>query len=171
MSDFLKEQMKSEEFRREFEALEPDCELVLRGDVDPRNLCYLIDIDGREFNDYQRGYNDGVIAAYWLTRKARKMEAEPVVHAHWIPVEGGGFRDRVVTISECSNCGGQVSHHGYACPDKWCKHCGAHMDECFELRTCYCPICDKHFEVRSNDSMGDCAECGHHVVLHRRDEE
>lgn len=40
------------------------------------------------------------------------------------------------------------------------------MDELLELRTCYCPICDKHFEVRSNDSMGDCPDCGHHVVLH-----
>jgi DNA-directed RNA polymerase subunit RPC12/RpoP len=39
-----------------------------------------------------------------------------------------------------------------------------------ELRTCYCPICDKHFEVRSNDSMGDCPDCGHHVVLHRLEE-
>lgn len=43
---------------------------------------------------------------------------------------------------------------------------GAHMDEGLELRTCYCPICDKHFEVRSNDSMGHCPDCGHHVVLH-----
>jgi hypothetical protein len=44
---------------------------------------------------------------------------------------------------------------------------GAHMDEQLELRTCYCPLCDKHFEVCSNDSMGDCPDCGHHVVLHR----
>jgi DNA-directed RNA polymerase subunit RPC12/RpoP len=40
-----------------------------------------------------------------------------------------------------------------------------------ELRTCYCPICDKHFEVRSNDSMGNCPDCGHHVVLHREGED
>lgn len=39
-----------------------------------------------------------------------------------------------------------------------------------ELRTCYCPICDKHFEVRSNDSGGSCPDCGHHVVLHRLEE-
>jgi DNA-directed RNA polymerase subunit RPC12/RpoP len=38
--------------------------------------------------------------------------------------------------------------------------------EPLELCTCYCPICDKHFEVRSNDSMGNCPDCGHHVVLH-----
>lgn len=36
------------------------------------------------------------------------------------------------------------------------------------LRTCYCPLCDKHFEVRSNDSSGDCPDCGHHVVLYSR---
>ena len=34
-----------------------------------------------------------------------------------------------------------------------------------ELRTCYCPVCDKHFEVRSNASSGYCPDCGHHVVL------
>jgi DNA-directed RNA polymerase subunit RPC12/RpoP len=39
-----------------------------------------------------------------------------------------------------------------------------------ELRTCYCPICDKHFKVRSNDSGGSCPDCGHHVVLLREDD-
>lgn len=42
--------------------------------------------------------------------------------------------------------------------------------EPLELRTCYCPICDKHFQVRSNDSGGSCPDCGHHVVLHRLEE-
>lgn len=37
------------------------------------------------------------------------------------------------------------------------------MDE--ELRTGYCPLCDKHFRVWSNDSHGHCPDCGHHVVL------
>ena len=41
------------------------------------------------------------------------------------------------------------------------------LDEEPELRTCYCPLCDKHFEVRSNDSSGDCPDCGHHVVLNK----
>ncbi len=36
-----------------------------------------------------------------------------------------------------------------------------------DLRTCYCPLCDKHFRVRSNDSSGSCPDCGHHVVLHK----
>lgn len=44
------------------------------------------------------------------------------------------------------------------------------LAEKLELRTCYCPICDKHFKVRSNDSGGSCPDCGHHVVLHRLEE-
>lgn len=35
-----------------------------------------------------------------------------------------------------------------------------------ELRTGYCPLCDKDIKVRSNDSMGHCPDCGHDVVLH-----
>jgi predicted RNA-binding Zn-ribbon protein involved in translation (DUF1610 family) len=42
---------------------------------------------------------------------------------------------------------------------------GAKMAKGLELRTCYCPLCDKHFEVRSNESHGYCPDCGHHVVL------
>lgn len=51
-----------------------------------------------------------------------------------------------------------------------CANCGACMDEDLEVRTCYCPICDKHFEIHSNDSMGSCPVCGHHVVLHLKEE-
>ena len=40
-----------------------------------------------------------------------------------------------------------------------------HMDECLELRTCYCPFCDKYFEVSVNDKQGSCPGCGRHVVL------
>ena len=32
---------------------------------------------------------------------------------------------------------------------------------------CYCPLCDKHFEVRSNSTWGYCPDCGHHVVLRK----
>lgn len=155
--DFLKEQLKSEEFRREYEALEPDYELVLRGDVDPRNLCYLIHVDGTEYNDYERGYNDGVIAAYELTRQARKIEAEPIVHAHWEPTE-------ILGMVQCSKCGFPDIQHEFRLR---CSHCGARMDEKVELRTCYCPFCDKHFEVRTDDRQGSCPGCGRHVVLHR----
>lgn len=54
---------------------------------------------------------------------------EPVVHAHWVAEEGISDGYHTLTISSCSSCGGQVSHHEYRCPDKRCKHCGAHMDE------------------------------------------
>lgn len=120
---FLEEQMKSEEFRREYEALASEYELVLRGDVDPRNLCYPIKMDGTEYNDYERGYNDGVIAAYWLTRNARKMEAEPVVHAHReLSVEEGyGVTYTDLVCSRCKTL----------CSPSWkrCPVCEAKFDE------------------------------------------
>lgn len=129
MSDFesfLEEQMKSEEFRREFEALPPDYELVLRGDVDPRNLANPRRLNGVPYTDYERGYNDGVIAAYWLTRSAKAVSAEPVVHAHWVMRGGRRY---------CSACGtmGCVTRDRddfwYTVGTKRCPECGAHMDE------------------------------------------
>lgn len=89
-----------------------------------------------------------------------RRESESVVHAHWV-WKSNGYRFR----HECSNCQRESEWK-----DPFCSKCGAHMDETLEIRTCYCPICDKHFEVRSNDSMGNCPDCGHHVVLHRLEE-
>lgn len=73
---------------------------------------------------------------------------------------------------------GETRYEHHEC---YCKECGEsfvpggmmngnlhRMREAFErleLRTCYCPLCDKHFEVRSNESHGSCPDCGHHVVL------
>lgn len=81
-----------------------------------------------------------------------RVEAEPVVHAHWIC--------DCEPYHICSNC-----RHKFSLFDRVprCPNCGAHMDE--ELRTGYCPLCDKHFEIRSNESHGHCPDCGHHVVL------
>lgn len=84
-----------------------------------------------------QGEHDGMgMLAHALWRHIREaveaipaVEAEPVVHAHWVPEEG--FRDRYVitTIFSCSNCRGRTVVHGVTCRDKRCKHCGAHMDE------------------------------------------
>lgn len=134
MSDFksfLEEQMKSEEFRREYEALAPDYELVLRGDVDPRNLANPRRLNGEPYTDYERGYNDGVIAAYWLTRSAKAVEAEPVVHAHWVSE----------IVKKCDWKGRKRDYYQpYSCPvchtpdlrkgeSKYCSECGAKMDK------------------------------------------
>lgn len=74
---------------------------------------------------------------------------------------------------ECRKCGWYDPEYECTCPpnEPWLcrldKEATAELDKMVEeLRTCYCPICDKHFEVRSNDSMGNCPDCGHHVVLH-----
>lgn len=97
---------------------------------------------------------------YAAVEGALAVEAEPVVHAHWVPAPDVGD-----CCYRCSRCGKVIDHY---CDedDSYCSRCGAHMDEFLEIRTAYCPICDKHFQVRSNDSMGDCPDCGHHVVLH-----
>lgn len=126
MSDFksfLEEQLRDPEFRREYEALAPDYEFVLRGDVDPRNLANPRRLNGVPYTDYERGYNDGVIAAYWLTRQVKAMPVEPVVHAHWD------------SEHRCSACGAEAISHDldeetrayYA--TRRCPDCGAHMDE------------------------------------------
>ncbi len=33
-------------------------------------------------------------------------------------------------------------------------------------KTGYCPLCDKEFLFDTNDRMGNCPECGHHLNLH-----
>lgn len=56
---------------------------------------------------------------------AEAVEAEPVVHAHWVPVECGTL---------CSHCHRVFDHHfevnHYRCVEfKRCPDCGAHMDK------------------------------------------
>ena len=58
--------------------------------------------------------------AWWFidqVEKAPRVEAEPVVHAHWIPATN-------CDVYGCSNCGGEHDWH-YA----RCHYCGAKMDE------------------------------------------
>lgn len=116
-----------------------------------------------------------VCAAVMDSRVESPEDVEVVVHAQWEVVRGvltpGGD-----PLLRCSHCRSRGSEHlgGIECNRAhWncCPICGARMDEGLELRTCYCPMCDKHFEIRSNDSMGNCPDCGHHVVLHREVDE
>lgn len=97
------------------------------------------------------------------------VEAEPVVHAHWvaetygtyIPVEYDENGDLVVhkyTRYKCSVCGRIEREEEAYC------NCGAYMDE--RVKTGYCPLCEMTIVVVSNDSMGKCPKCGHHIVLH-----
>lgn len=52
------------------------------------------------------------------------VEAEPVVHAHWIIERwGSGY----IKGCDCSNCGNHP-RDSYNLP-KYCDNCGAHMDE------------------------------------------
>lgn len=107
------------------------------------------------------GVQMGLNRAMEILAKAPIVEVEPVVYAQWFEDEDGLFKN-IVYCSACK-CGDSTVR------SPRCRYCGAHMVE--EIRTCYCPLCDKHFSVRSNDSMGSCPDCGHHVVLHREGEE
>ena len=129
------------------------------------NLIYREELE-KALSMLGRMYIDGVAddkaylpeqRVYEVLRNIPAVEAEPVVYAHWFEDEEGLLKN-IVYCSAC-RCGDSSVR------SPRCRYCGAHMLE--ELRTCYCPICDKHFEVRSNDSMGNCPNCGHHVVLHR----
>lgn len=94
-------------------------DLIRRGDVDPRNLANPRKLNGVPYTDYERGYNDGIIDAYWLTHNAKAVEAEPVVHAHWIEHD-----DELGLSVECSACHIETCGESPRCPV-----CGAHMDE------------------------------------------
>lgn len=88
-------------------------------------------------------------------RRAPAVAAEPVVRCE----KCTHYSADTLSCALMGGCG--TNWYG----EDYCSY-GAHMDEEQELRTCYCPVCDKHFEVRSNASYGNCRECGHHVALH-----
>lgn len=92
-------------------------DLIRRDDVDPRNLANPRKLNGVPYTDYERGYNDGIIDAYWLTRGAKAVEAEPVVHARW------EFEHIQQIAPNCSNCGMQSI---MAYPN--CPYCRAKME-------------------------------------------
>lgn len=58
---------------------------------------------------------DGIGIKYWIEQEPT-IDAEPVVHGHWIQKEF----DCV-----CSNCGSSNGAYGM----KYCSDCGAQMDE------------------------------------------
>lgn len=61
---------------------------------------------------------------YAAVEAALAVEAEPVVHAHWI-IER--WSSGWIKACDCSNCGNHPKD-AYN-PSKYCDNCGAHMDE------------------------------------------
>lgn len=59
---------------------------------------------------------------------APTVEAEPVIHAHWIPqyVSSRGNTD-TFSCSEC-NANSYTTHMVKSCHYKYCRNCGAKMD-------------------------------------------
>ena len=63
------------------------------------------------------------VAFYQDVRQIRKIEAEPVKHAHWIDQKHGTYK--------CSNCGNFLDFRGVNAgrgDANYCPNCGARMD-------------------------------------------
>lgn len=69
------------------------------------------------------GMQMGLNRAMEILAKAPIIEAEPVVHAHWIPAPDIGD-----CCYRCSRCGKQRDSYIDE-DDNYCGKCGAHMDK------------------------------------------
>lgn len=72
---------------------------------------------------------EGFTSAHNLIESAPAVEAEPVKHGRWIPLEYDGFADGnpVWDLWECSEC--QEEHSGdEETLTPYCPNCGAKMD-------------------------------------------
>ena len=43
-------------------------------------------------------------------------------------------------------------------------------DRIGEMKTGYCPICDKDVEIRTNHCWANCPDCGHYLVMHSKED-
>lgn len=78
---------------------------------------------------YCIGNNDAMLRIFEKLSNLRMVEAEPVVHAHWI-------EDDACCCRNCSACGFRVGddtsydlYGDWKVAPKRCPECGAHMDE------------------------------------------
>lgn len=86
----------------------------------------LIDADVfmNELNDAQREFDEyykGLGRAKTLLLSQPAVDAQPVVHGHWVYDHWCEFK--------CSNCGEWSNSKPYKGREKYCPNCGAKMDE------------------------------------------
>lgn len=66
-------------------------------------------------------------------KMVKSADVAPVRHAHWIKEEywseGVGMGEIYGYYYRCSNCGDSVQGGYRKCDDKYCRNCGARMDE------------------------------------------
>lgn len=96
-------------------------------DVDELNFEKLQDTNGKAIpaNEYI-AFLKGAIAAEELVKNAPTIDAEPVVHAHWIISFDNPYRRKQCF---CSACGKKNSVAGINQEVPYCHWCGAKMDE------------------------------------------
>ena len=71
--------------------------------------------------------------SYFLIQMLPAEDVAPVRHAHWIKdeywSEGYGMGEVYGYYYKCSDCGETVQGDYKECTDKYCRNCGAKMDE------------------------------------------
>jgi hypothetical protein len=83
--------------------------------------------------DVLRGKVNTVVAVkVAVALEEAAVEAEPVMHAHWVPFiedveiyNGGGMTERRQTGWKCSHCGKGYTQFGH---QRYCGDCGAKID-------------------------------------------
>lgn len=78
-------------------------------------------------------YYDGWGVPYKVIKNLLSADVAPVRHAHWIKdeywSEGTGMGEIYGYYYKCSDCGETVQGDYKECTDKYCRNCGAKMDE------------------------------------------
>lgn len=96
---------------------------------------HLIDIENKmqgdkPFDDYQRGFYDGIkYAEIYVGTQVPSEDVKKIQHGHWDTVSTG--EGLFNYYFKCSCCGGNTPQGCVISPDI-CMHCGAIMDERFD---------------------------------------
>ena len=73
------------------------------------------------------------VNSYYLIQMLPAEDVAPIRHAHWIKgeywSEGTGMGEVYGYYYKCSDCGETVQGGYKKCTDKYCRNCGAKMDE------------------------------------------
>lgn len=67
-------------------------------------------------------WKDGDDCGVCIMQDCKTLDVQPVVHARWIPTP-------TEKVAFCSNCEGFVMYNPLFATDKYCRFCGAKMDE------------------------------------------
>lgn len=74
--------------------------------------------------DYDDGYDTGILASIIELEGVPKIEAKPIIYAHWILEREP---DGTPYCYHCSHCDDDFHNIGIKCASDYCPNCGATM--------------------------------------------